>query len=61
MMTERDKAIEAIQDSGSIPPRTPCPFKDQCQLADVCKHQGVNHQVAYSCGAARSFPEIWRN
>jgi len=38
---------------GFIPPKTKCPFKDQCQLVTVCKHLGERHTVQYSCAYAR--------
>lgn len=51
-----DKLID-----GMIPPHTNCPWKDQCSMGKDggCGHQGTNHTVPFSCGAARGF-EICR-
>lgn len=42
---------------GRIPPHTICPFREMCAIAreDKCYHHGVDHNVPFSCGAARAF------
>lgn len=42
---------------GKIPVGTVCPFRSMCNYAknNDCGHKGVEHTVAYSCGAARLF------
>lgn len=58
----RDEVIQNIRDTGKIPAKELCPFRADCALAqgDECRHFGRHHTVEYSCGAARSFPEILR-
>jgi hypothetical protein len=48
---------------GRIPPHTECPFRNRCGFAEnnTCHHKGVEHVVAYSCGAARAYDLITRN
>lgn len=43
---------------GRIPPKTECPFKDRCNQASVCKHNGIEHTCAFSCGLARLFDKV---
>jgi len=58
----RDEVIQSIRDTGRIPAKEICPFRVECAIAQggVCEHMGHQHTVPYSCGAARSFPEILR-
>lgn len=44
--------LSKLQD-GQIPPHTHCPFRFQCEW--YCWHQGEEHEVSYSCAAARAF------
>ena len=44
-----------LNKNGLIPAHTICPFKEQCQLADGCHHKGHDHDVPFSCAAARAF------
>lgn len=60
-MQTRAKVIQHIRDTGKIPVKTPCPFNYKCALAEECPHKGYDHEVEYSCAAARSFPEIYRS
>lgn len=41
---------------GSIPRNTECPYKQMCDFS--CQHQGINHDVPYSCGSARAYEII---
>ena len=47
---------------GRIPANTECPFRSQCAFAQqepiTCRHKGTEHNVAFSCGAARGFELI---
>lgn len=38
-------------------------FRADCAIAqgNECRHFGMSHTVPFSCGAARSFPEILRS
>jgi ribosomal protein L32 len=49
--------------NGKIPARTECPFKDRCPFVTnkTCHHRGIEHTIAFSCGAARAFDLIQRN
>lgn len=42
---------------GRIPPRTVCPWRDNCMTASVgkCNHKGLAHKNRFSCGLARAF------
>ena len=42
--------------NGKIPPNTKCPYLNQCTMS--CYHKGIQHEVAFSCGAARAFKMI---
>lgn len=59
---ERAEVIQSIRDTGKIPAKEICPFRADCAIAqgNGCRHFGMSHTVPYSCGAARSFPEILR-
>lgn len=53
---------------GKIPANTECPFKSGCAYAkhdgtnhSMCHHQGKEHPIEYSCGAARAFDLMERN
>lgn len=43
--------------NGRIPPRTECSFRSECRFArtHTCNHKGKEHNVEFSCGAARWF------
>lgn len=44
---------------GKIPALTDCPYKDECPMAQTsCHHKGKEHNVPFSCGAARAFDLI---
>lgn len=45
---------------GKIPAFTSCPFEGQCPVKQEgsCHHQGAQHEVAFSCAAARGFDII---
>ena len=51
-MTRTTQLVE-----GKIPAGTACPFTGKCAFAQdkTCHHNGTNHTVDYSCGAARAF------
>ena len=40
---------------GCIPPYTECPYKSKCVMVNNCYHLGRKHNVAFSCGFARTF------
>lgn len=45
--------------NGKIPAFEICPFKDECPMAETsCHHKGTEHNVPFSCGAARAFDLI---
>ncbi len=48
--------------NGRIPAKEECPYKSRCPIekAGACKHQGVNHPVAFSCAMARGYELIDR-
>lgn len=55
---------QKLDQNGCIPAHTECPFKSECPLAipepglpdlTSCLHQGVQHNVAFSCAMARTF------
>ena len=39
---------------GLIPKHTECPFKEECGMPS-CIHEGVNHNVDFSCALARAW------
>lgn len=43
--------------NGCIPENTECPFRNICIFVQegTCKHKGVEHNVPFSCAAARGF------
>lgn len=47
---------------GKIPPHTECPFAKECEIKSMgkCWHKGVEHNVYFSCGAARGFDIVDR-
>jgi alcohol dehydrogenase class IV len=54
--------------AGKIPANTVCPFRAGCAFAQdtdahhsMCHHQGEDHPIEYSCGAARAFDLMERN
>lgn len=40
---------------GCIPAHTECPYKENCDYVEGCHHKGVEHEVPFSCGAARFY------
>ena len=56
----RKEIIKSICDTGCIPANEVCPFRAECAIAQggECRHFGRSHKVPFSCGAARSFPEV---
>jgi hypothetical protein len=42
---------------GNIPPRTDCPFRWKCEVAEAgaCQQTGRLHRAAFSCAVARAF------
>lgn len=48
---------------GRIPPKTECIFRSICPDArdEHCSHQGVYHEVPFSCGYARAFDLLGKN
>lgn len=48
--------------NGKIPRNSVCPFRKQCgqAIAGDCAHNGLTHDVPFSCGAARAFALINR-
>lgn len=49
--------------AGRIPAHTECPFRAGCAIAanSTCHHKGTEHNVEFSCGAARAYDLIQRN
>jgi hypothetical protein len=45
---------------GKIAVGTACPFRSECRYAQdmSCNHEGLEHNVAYSCALARLFDII---
>ena len=45
---------------GRIPSHTVCPFASQCPLkkSEACKHLGEEHEVEFSCAAARLYDTV---
>jgi len=43
--------------NGKIPPNAECPFKNECDIVKFgcCNHNGINHNVPFSCAMARFF------
>lgn len=58
MQLSTDKLVD-----GRIPAHTECPFRTQCAFAirDACSHKGKDHNVPFSCGAARAYELVNRN
>jgi hypothetical protein len=50
-----------LNKDGLIPAHTICPFKESCGLADGCHHKGHNHEIPFSCAAARGFDMVARD
>jgi hypothetical protein len=49
--------------NGKIPANTVCPYRARCPFAEkgTCHHKGVDHNCAFSCGAARAYAIIDRS
>lgn len=45
-------------EDGCIPIGVSCPWKEKCEMAEVCFHKGINHTTPFSCAAARGFDLI---
>jgi hypothetical protein len=45
---------------GRIPAYQECPFRKNCEIATAgnCYHKGIEHNVEFSCAAARGFELI---
>ncbi len=43
--------------NGLIPANEECPYKKKCTIATIgdCYHKGEQHQIDFSCAAARGF------
>ena len=49
-----------LNEDGCIPAHTKCPWWDECGLKEMCHHQGVKHDVPFSCGLARGWEMLER-
>lgn len=49
--------------NGRIPANTICPFRSECEIAEggACNHQGIRHNVTFSCASARGFELVRKN
>jgi hypothetical protein len=47
--------------NGKIPANTECPWKTKCGLVQGCHHKGINHDIPFSCAAARGFEIMERD
>jgi hypothetical protein len=46
-----------LNENGRINSHTVCPFRKQCEIAQVnaCRHRGEDHEIEFSCAVARGF------
>jgi hypothetical protein len=46
-----------LNNKGRIPAKTPCPYRDKCEIAknEACYHKGTDHPCHFSCATARAF------
>ena len=49
------EVIQHINEVGTIPANTVCPFRAECELSESCVHAGEKHERPFSCAAARGF------
>lgn len=56
MSDSKNKKKRLLVD-GNIPAHTECFYRNKCEIAESgnCRHLGLDHPVAFSCAAARSF------